>query len=121
MRPHLAAVEEEIAIERQAPAGIDVDLRHPSPYAVRIALAVPRRVQAVCDVDPFAVAADFEHLRSAVERLLRPAGMRRAARDAAEADRAHFFGIERVGDVVLDELTRAPARHVEISIVNREI
>src|SRR5262245_21875760 len=121
MGPHLAAVEEEIAIERDAAARIDVDFGHPSPNAIRIELRVPRCVEAVGDVDAFAVAADFDHLWSAVERLPWLARMRRAAGDAAEPDRTNFFRIEWVGHVVLEKLAGSPARHVEKSIVDGEI
>src|SRR5262245_49412423 len=121
MRPHLTAVEEEVVVEGHSSAGVDVDFGHPSPDAIRIDLAVPRRVEAVSDIDSFAVAADFDHLRSAVERLLRRTRMRHASGNATEPDRAHSLRTERVGDVVLDELPGAPARHVQKTIVNREI
>ena len=121
MGPHLAGIEEEVAVERHAAARVDIDLGHPSTDAVRIELAVPGRVEAVGDVDALSVAADLDHLRSAVDRLPRLAWVWRTAGNAAKTDRAHFHRVKRISDVVLDELSGAPARHVEKAIVNRQI
>ena len=41
--------------------------------------------------------------------------------DAAEPDGADLLRIERIADVVLDELARAPARDVQKTIVDRQI
>ena len=113
--------QEEPAVQLHAAFGPHVDLGHPAADAVRIELVVPRRVEPVGEVDALAVAADLDHLRAAVQRLSGLARVRRAADDAAEPDRADLLRLERVADVVLDELARAPARHVEIPVVEREV
>src|SRR4029453_660601 len=79
--------------------------------AVGIELVVPRRVQRVCPVDPFAITANLDHLRTACIRLAARVG--RAAGDAADVDRASKLRFSRVGDVVLTHLAGSPAGNVE--------
>ena len=86
-----------------------------------IELRVPRRVERVGEVHPPAVAAHLDHLRRAVERPVGRARMRRAPHDAADPRRAGEHRLERIAHVVLPELARAPARHVEEPVVQREV
>ena len=75
------------------PSGPHVDLGHPAADAVRVELVVPRRVERVGEVDALAVAADLDHLRTAVQRLPRLAGMRRAATMPPSRIELTFFGL----------------------------
>jgi hypothetical protein len=47
--------------------------------------------------------------------------MCRAAHDAAQSKRADLLRLERVADVVLDELAGPPTRHIQIPVVDRQI
>jgi hypothetical protein len=82
---------------------------------------VPRRIKRVGEIDTFAIAADLNHLRPAIERLLRPARMSRAAHDATQMDRARLFRVGRVRDVVLDELPRPPTRNIKEAVIKGEV
>src|SRR4051812_28066174 len=106
-------LEQEVRIERDAALRSDVELRHPAVDAVRVELRVPRRVERIRQVHALAIAAHLDHLRRAVEWLVRRARMRRAPDDAADVHRAHELRLVRIRDVVLPHLTRAPARDVE--------
>lgn len=88
-------------------------------HAVRIELVVPRRIERVGPVHALPVAADLDHLRAARERAA--VRMRRAARDAADADRPREHRVVRVRHVVLAHLAGAPAGHIEEAIVERQV
>src|SRR5215218_4528430 len=106
VRALVAEVEEEVLVEGHSPVLRRVQLHHPALDAVRIELGVPGEVERVRDVDASPVAADLDHLRSAVER----AGRRRVpvtAHDAADPDRTGLLGVEGVRHVVLLQLTGA--------------
>ena len=80
MRPvALRPFDEELRIELNAAAGIDIELHHPAVDSLRIELRIDRAVKRVGEIDAFAVAADLHHLRPAVERSVRR-GMRPPAR-----------------------------------------
>src|SRR5215471_10268675 len=70
---------EEPRIERDAAAGLRIELHHPAVDAVGIELRIDRAVERVGEIDAPAVAADLDHLRPAAERP-RAARMRRARR-----------------------------------------
>src|SRR3990170_5600773 len=88
MRAHALRLEEESAVQFHAASGFHIHLHHPAPDTVGVELLVPRRVEPVGEVEALAVAADFHHLRAAVQRLRRLARMCRTAEDAAEPNRA---------------------------------
>src|SRR6266511_5798457 len=117
MRPQsteVVAAREETGIDRHAAGlGVRVDAGHPGAHAVRVEDVVPSRIERVREVDASAVPADLDHLWRTPEWLLGSGGMRGAADDAAQAHRACLFGVVRVADVVLLDLARSPARHVE--------
>src|SRR5262249_29529 len=47
--------------------------------------------------------------------------MRRAIDDSAQTNGARKLGIERVRNIVLPELTRTPARGIQVIVVKRQI
>src|SRR6476646_6814241 len=68
--------DEEFRIEGDASLGLHVKLHHPAVDAIWIKLRIDRAVERVGKIDPSAIAADLDHLRSAVERpVLAPAGV----------------------------------------------
>src|SRR5207245_11415274 len=106
-------LEKEVLIELDPALSVCIDLHHPTLYTIRIELLIPRRVERVRKVDALAIAADLDHLRTTVERLLGLLRVSRSAHDATEVDRAGLLRACGIGDVVLDELTCPPARNVE--------
>src|SRR5215467_5620609 len=72
----LGEPSEEPRVERHAALGPGIHLGYPTADAVRIELGVPGGIQRVADVDTLPIAADFDHLRTAVERLTVRARMR---------------------------------------------
>src|SRR5579863_3292043 len=117
----LAELQEEVRIDFQAALGFGIELYHPAPDALGIELHVPRRIERVGEIDAPAVAADLDHLRTAVQRGLGLLGMRRVAHDAAEVNRGGLLGVERIGNVVLKEFAGAPAGDVEKTVVERKV
>src|ERR1700704_6389733 len=87
MRTQPVEFDEALRIGLQAVPRTDVKLRQPSTDALRIELLVPRRIERVRHVHAPAVAADLDHLRSAVQRNIRARRMRRAPHDPAKPDR----------------------------------
>src|SRR4029434_6931458 len=77
------------------------------------------RVERVGPVDPLAITANLDHLRTACIRLAAPVG--RAASDAADVDRASKLRLSRVGDVVLTHLAGSPAGDVKELIIHGEV
>src|SRR3984885_13688482 len=104
--------QEELLIERKAAVGSGIQFDHPAVNALGIELRIDRAVKRVREVDALAVAADFDHLRTAIERAVRCAGMRRARHDAANPHFSRQFRREWVGYVVLQQVTRSPAGHI---------
>src|SRR5215217_2666022 len=69
MWPLVTEVEEEVGVEGHPTGRVSVELDHPALDALGIELRVPGQVEGVGDIDAAAIAADLDHLRSAVERL----------------------------------------------------
>src|SRR5262245_15811173 len=88
-------------------------------YAVGIELVVPCRVERVGPVDPLAVTANLDHLRTASIRLA--AWVRGTTSDAADVDRACKLRLPRVGDVVLTHLAGSPASDVEEPVIHGKV
>src|SRR5438309_11550312 len=80
----LVELDKEFFVEFHSALGIRIDLHHPTLYAIRIELIVPWRVERVGKVHALAVAADLDHLWTAIESLLGPLRMSRPAHDPAE-------------------------------------
>ena len=89
--------------------------------AVGIELVVPRAIERVGHVDALAVTADLDHLRCAVQRLVRTRRVRLATNHAPIFTEPVSTGIERIGHVELLQLACAKARDIEESIVEREV
>src|SRR6476620_8928452 len=121
MQSHRRRLEEELLIELHPALRIDISFHQPAPHAIGIELVIPRRVQTIGEIHTRAVATDLDHLWTAVEWLSGLRRMRGATDNAADAERAGLPWIEGIGHVVLDELARPPARHVQEAIVEREI
>src|SRR5581483_1151645 len=121
VRTHSVELRETRRIDDEAAAGTRIELCQPSVDSIGIELVVPRAVQRVGDVDALAVAADFDHLRSAVQRLTGARGMRGPPDDAAEPHRSGLDRIEGIRHVELFQLAGAEARHIEETIVERQV
>src|SRR5262249_28292807 len=110
---------EKSFVHRHTTVG-DVDLGEPRLNPVRIELLVPSAVERVRPVAPTAVAADLDHLRTAVEWAV-DGWMGSPADNSSDPDRPRQLRVPGVADVVLPQLTSTPTRDVEMSIVNREV
>src|SRR3954465_15675701 len=93
-----AAGELDVEVRVDLQVAVAVELDHPAVDALRVELAVPRRVQRVRQVDALAVAAHLDPQRPAGPPPRR--GVRRAPDDAAEVHRAGLLRVARVADVV---------------------
>src|SRR5215469_5076512 len=104
MRPMAGRpVDKEIAVELDAAVGLGIDLDHPTVKALGVELRVDRAVERIGEVNAAAVAANLDHLRSAIE--WRGAfGMRGARHDSADPHLAGQPWIERIADIVLLEI-----------------
>ena len=122
MRPQpVLELDEELGIEGDAAVRRDVDLGHPPANPIGIELRVPGRIERVREVDAPAIAADLDHLRSAIEGARFIAGMGLAPNDATDRDRAAEPRLEWVRYVVLSQLAGSPAAHIKKTVVERQI
>src|SRR5207248_6437575 len=96
-------LNKELFIEFHPAFWIIVDFHHPALYSIGIELFVPRGVERVSEIDALAVAADLNHLRSAIERLPGFLRMSCAANDATEVGRPNLLRAGGIRHVVLDE------------------
>src|SRR5690349_23992220 len=74
-------VDEEFRIEGHAAFRLDVQFHHPAVDALRVELRIDRAIERVGEIDAPPVAADFDHLRAAIELAVLCAGMARARDD----------------------------------------
>src|ERR1051325_1533173 len=126
VRPHwtvrlLAEVYEEALVQAQAALfGVAIDLQHVGALLadLRVELVVPAREERVGHIQAFAVEADLQHLRSAVELLAFE--HRRFSQDAAEPDLADHFRLRRIADVVLANVAVQPVGEIEVLVVHRQ-
>src|SRR5207253_1432848 len=65
MNAIVAAFDKKVLVEFDAALRIGLKLDHPTPHAIGIKLFVPSGVERVGEINAFAVAADFNHLRTA--------------------------------------------------------
>src|SRR5918992_5151520 len=105
-------LDEKVGVCGETTFRVYVHLSDPAVDAIRVELRIPGSIQRVAEVQPAPVAAQFHHLRPAVQGLsgLR---MRRPADDPAQVDGSGVLWVERVGDVVLAHLPGSPAGDVE--------
>jgi len=104
-----AEVDEKLGIDHHAAFRLGVELHHPALDAFRIELSVPWSIERIGEVDAPAVAAEFDHLRGAVQRSLRILRMSSLADDSTQVYRSGFSRVEGIGDIVLQELAGSPA------------
>src|SRR5579883_3072182 len=118
MGPFVLKWNKEIRVKGHATGRVDINLGHPSAYALGIELRVNRRIERIRDIHPSAVAADLEHLRTAVERAALRMG--RVGRDSTQPHRPRQPRLQRIADIVLPQLAGAPARYVKKAIIKTE-
>src|SRR5262249_36060352 len=120
MRPVSLREAHEIVLCQLEPAAcVRIGHDFSAWYAVRIELVVPRRVERVGPVDPLAVTANLNHLRTASIHLAIRVG--RTTSDAADVDRTRKLWLPRVGDVVLAHLAGSPAGDVKKTVIHGKV
>src|SRR5262249_28785083 len=92
--------------------GHDLNTRH----SVGIELVVPGGVERIGPVNPLAVTADLDHLRTAWIGLAARVGC--TASNATEVDRTRKLRVSRVSDVVLTHLAGSPAGDVKEPVIH---
>src|SRR5262249_30014289 len=104
MRPvSVREVREKVPCQLETAACVHIGHDFSARYASGIELIVPCRVERVGPVDPLAVTANLDHLRTAPTRLAVRVG--RTTSNAADVDRACKLRCSWVGDIVLAHLT----------------
>ena len=117
MNAVVVAFQEKVFVKGDAAVGTGIEFHHPTADAVGIKLLVPCGIKRVGEIDSLAVAAHFDHLRAARERLIRLLRMRRAIGDTADAHRAGLFRFEWIRHIVLQKLARSKARNVKELVI----
>ena len=84
-------------------------------------MRINRAVKRIGEIDPPAVAADLDHLRTAVQGAVSGAGMGGARNDAADAHPAGLLRLERIRYVILDHVAGPPAGDVKKPVVHRQV
>src|SRR5215469_643595 len=64
-------LDEKPFVQLHAAIWMRVDLYHPAFHSIGIELVVPWRVKRIGEIDTLPIAAKFDHLRPAIELLLR--------------------------------------------------
>src|SRR5271170_3712702 len=88
--------QKELWVNFHAARGFGIELHHPTANTLRIKLRVPRRIQRVREIDSAPIAAEFHHLRAAVQRRFGIFGMSGFANDAAQMNGSRLLGIKRI-------------------------
>src|ERR1700692_2553494 len=91
-------VDPVILCQTEATARIRIRHDLSAWHSIGIELVVPRREERVGPVNPLAVTANLDHLRTARIHLAVRVG--RTASDATDVDRARKLRLPRIGDVV---------------------
>src|SRR5262249_24270016 len=117
----VAPMDEELRIKGDAALGPHVELHHPAVDAIGIELGVDRAVKRVGEINPPAVPADLDHLRSAVERAVPGGRMCRPGDDAPDAHLACQFRLEWIGYVVLVHFPRPPTSDTEEAVIHGQV
>src|SRR5690349_5369424 len=107
MNAIIVALDEKVFVERHAAIRTGIELHHPTAHAVGIKLFVPRRIKRISEIDSLAVAADLDHLRTTCERSIGLLRMRRTIHDSTNAHGTSLLGVQRIGNIILQELSRS--------------
>src|SRR5262245_54233466 len=121
MRPVAIELYEEITVYRQAPARFGIQLDHPAANSVRIELLIPGVIERVGKVNTAAIAADFDHLRRAVQRIVGLLGVSGSTNDTSQVYRSGEPGIEGIRNIILPHLAGSPTSHIQKSVIKRQI
>src|SRR5271154_2693937 len=121
MPAQIPEFQKELRVELHAALRLGIDFHHPASNSVRIKLRVPWRIKRIREISTTPVPAQLHHLRAAIQRRRRIFGMCRAPHDATYMHGPGFFGMERIGNIVLKKFSRAPARDVKKAVVERKI
>src|SRR6266404_1863112 len=113
----ICALDEKLPVEIDPTIGLGIEFDHPTANPIRIKLLVPGSVKRVGKIHALAVAADFNHLRSPGEWLVRVLRMGCAIGDTTDANGASLLRGERIGDIILQHLASSPAGNVEKSVI----
>src|SRR6516225_7667173 len=89
-----------------------IEFHHPALDSVGIERRIDCAIERVGEVDTLTITAYLDHLRPAAEGTVPRARMRGPRHDTADANLAGEVRTERVGYVVLLQITSAPAGHV---------
>src|SRR5436305_13389588 len=100
MRSHAIELDEEFFVDLHSALRIHIELYHPTLQPVGIDLLIPRGVERVREIDALAVAADLDHLRTAIKCLARLVRVSCTAHNPAEMDRASLLRIDWIGNVI---------------------
>src|SRR5262249_57263639 len=120
MRPvSLREAHEIVLCQLETPACVRIGHHFSAWYAHGIELVVPRRVERVGPVDPLAVTANLDHLRTAAIHLA--AWVRGTTSDAADVDRACKLWLPRVRDVLLTHLAGSPTSDIEEPVIHGKV
>ena len=121
MNAVIVRLHKEFVIECDPALWRGIEFHHPASDARWIELFIPRGVERIGEIDALTVATDFNHLRAATQRFLGLGGMWCLTHHSTDMHRAGLFGMERVGNVVLQHFPCAPTRDVKKPIVYGEI
>src|SRR5437588_1323166 len=112
MRPHGIKLVEQLRVETHAATWVNVEFGHPATNAIGIELLVPATVKGIGQVNATSVPADLHHLWSAIQRHIGAVRVWLTPYNATQLHRACLHGLKWVGNVILQEFTRAPAGNV---------
>src|SRR6476620_1026258 len=110
MRTEVTEVDEKVRVQFELSCRRYIGLRHPTTDSIRIELIVPRAVKGVGEIYATAISADLNHLRSAVQSLLREFRMSSAAHYSTQLNRAGERCVEGIGNIILAQFACPPAR-----------
>lgn len=118
MRAQFPKVHEEVRIKSHPTGRVGIDPHHPATHA-RIELVIPATVERIGEVEPPSVAAHLHHLGPALHRP--SLGMRHRVGQTTNTYGPRELWVEGVRHIVLAQFACAPARHVEKTIVQRQV
>src|SRR5262245_24302446 len=105
-------LDEEFRIELDATLRLDIELHHPAVYALGIYLSIDCAIERIRKVHASTIPADLHHPWTAIKTAIPCARMVGSRYNAANTHFARKLGLERIGDVVLLQIARAPTCHI---------